>query len=469
MRRTSPISTLSIRSALLTLIGISQSLCAQTINEDIKFSAPDASGGSFFGVSVAMTQDFIAIGAFRDQQSGAVYLFDATTDQFLRKLTPDDISLDDEFGVSVAISGSTVVIGAHKDDDQGTDSGSVYLFNATTGQQLAKLLPDDGEAFDSFGIDIAVHANTILIGSAGDEAGSAYLFDSLSKVQLRKLTPSDPTPSALFGSSVDLSATHAVVGALGARTAGIVTGAAYVFDLSDGSQTQKLSATDGAVGDSFGTAVAIDNDLIAVGAFGHDLIVNSNPDNPLIITDAGAIYLYSAMSGAQLSKLISEDPDPGDALGISIDLNNTTIASGAYADDEFGSDAGAIYTFNSITESQTAKLLTTDAEDNDWVGRSDVAILPENDPDSQTAVKVLAGAIADQDQGLFTGSAYRFSAPRTACPADFNQDTLLDFFDISAFISAFSSADPIADFNNDGAFDFFDLSAFLVAYAAGCP
>ncbi|MGJ8637269.1 MAG: GC-type dockerin domain-anchored protein [Phycisphaerales bacterium] len=457
------------RSAALTLIGISQSLCAQTINEDIKFSAPDASGGSFFGVSVAMTQDYIAIGAFRDQQSGAVYLFDATTDQFLRKLTPDDLALDDEFGVSVAISGSIIVVGAHKDDDLGTDSGSVYLFDATTGQQLAKLLPDDGQAFDSFGIDVAIHANTILIGSAGDEAGSAYLFDSLSKAQLRKLTPSDPTTNALFGSSVDLSATHAVVGALGAQVAGTSTGAAYVFDLSDGSQLHKLAANDGAMGDSFGTAVAIESDLIAVGAFGHDLIISSDPDDPLIITDAGAIYLYRTSTGDQLSKLVSEDPDPGDALGISIDLNANTIASGAYADDEFGSDAGAVYTFNATTESQTAKLLSTDAEDNDWVGRSDVAIMPEDQPESETAVKVLVGAIADQDQGLFTGSAYRFSAPRSACPADFNQDTLLDFFDISAFLSAYSTADPIADFNNDGLFDFFDISAFLVAYAAGCP
>lgn len=448
-------------------LSVCPTLSAQVINENIKFSPPDATNGAFFGVSLAMTQDLVAIGAFRDQQSGAVYLFDANTDQFLRKITPTDLAPDDEFGVSVALSGSTLIVGSHKDDDQGTDSGSVYLFDTNTGQQLAKLLPDDGAAFDSFGIDIATHANMILIGSPGDNAGSAYLFDAQSQIQLRKFTPSDPTPNALFGSSVDLSATRSVIGALGANNSGVSTGAAYVYDLSDGSQLHKLVASDGAVGDSFGTAVAIDNDLIAIGAFGHDPI-DPDSDSQTILTDAGAIYLYNAVTGDQTSKLLSDDPDPGDALGITIDLNNTTIASGAFADDEFGSDAGAVYTFNATTGSQTAKLLTTDAESGDWLGRSDVKIIPESAPESDTAVRVIAGAIADQDKGLFTGAAYRFSAPRSACLADFNQDTLLDFFDISAFLSAFGSTDPSADINNDGSFDFFDISAFLVAYAEGC-
>jgi len=56
-----------------------------------------------------------------------------------------------------------------------------------------------------------------------------------------------------------------------------------------------------------------------------------------------------------------------------------------------------------------------------------------------------------------------------ACPADFTGDGELDFFDISAFLTAFSENDPSADFNEDAAFDFFDISAFLTAFTAGCP
>ena len=55
------------------------------------------------------------------------------------------------------------------------------------------------------------------------------------------------------------------------------------------------------------------------------------------------------------------------------------------------------------------------------------------------------------------------------CPADINGDGVLDFFDISAFLTAFSALDPASDFNGDGQWDFFDISAFLSEFSAGCP
>lgn len=45
----------------------------------------------------------------------------------------------------------------------------------------------------------------------------------------------------------------------------------------------------------------------------------------------------------------------------------------------------------------------------------------------------------------------------------------LDFFDVSAFLTAYNSADPAADFNGDGSFDFFDVSGFLSTFNSGCP
>jgi hypothetical protein len=45
----------------------------------------------------------------------------------------------------------------------------------------------------------------------------------------------------------------------------------------------------------------------------------------------------------------------------------------------------------------------------------------------------------------------------------------LDFFDVSAFLIAYSAQDPAADINGDGMFNFFDVGAFLVAFNGGCP
>lgn len=55
------------------------------------------------------------------------------------------------------------------------------------------------------------------------------------------------------------------------------------------------------------------------------------------------------------------------------------------------------------------------------------------------------------------------------CPADFTGDGNLNFFDVSAFLSAFNSSNPAADFNDDGSYNFFDVSAFLMAFNGGCP
>ncbi len=55
------------------------------------------------------------------------------------------------------------------------------------------------------------------------------------------------------------------------------------------------------------------------------------------------------------------------------------------------------------------------------------------------------------------------------CAADFNGDGILDFFDVSAFLAAFSAMHANADMNGDGVFDFFDVQLFLGVFAAGCP
>lgn len=55
------------------------------------------------------------------------------------------------------------------------------------------------------------------------------------------------------------------------------------------------------------------------------------------------------------------------------------------------------------------------------------------------------------------------------CLADWNGDTVLDFFDVQEFLAAFSAMDPAADIIDDDTFDFFDVQAFLAAFSAGCP
>ena len=76
------------------------------------------------------------------------------------------------------------------------------------------------------------------------------------------------------------------------------------------------------------------------------------------------------------------------------------------------------------------------------------------------------GRLLDGSTGAFLIEGF---VPPAGCAADLNGDGMLNFFDISAFLEAYSRQDPAADFNDDGMFNFFDVSAFLNAFNAGCP
>ena len=126
-----------------------------------KLIAADAAEGAKFGHSVAVDGDTIVIGAPYAGTGGAVYVFRASDGEQLAMLTADDGGADDGFGYSVAIDGDTVVIGARFDDDDGSNSGSVYVFRKSwlsgdTYSQMAKLTASDAAAGDSFGASVAI-------------------------------------------------------------------------------------------------------------------------------------------------------------------------------------------------------------------------------------------------------------------------------------------------------------------------
>ncbi len=77
-------------------------------------------------------------------------------------------------------------------------------------------------------------------------------------------------------------------------------------------------------------------------------------------------------------------------------------------------------------------------------------------------------AISIDDQGNINDRFTITKGPQP-CRVDLDQNDTLNFFDISAFITAFNKNEPVADFNIDGRYNFFDISQFLSLYAKGCP
>ncbi len=187
-----------------------------------KLMASDASTRSGFGVSVAIDEENVIVGAPSDNRIGAAYLFDLATSNELTKLTASDAADSDSFGGSVSISGNLAIIGAALADEDGIDSGAAYIFDISTGEELFKLTASDAAARDRFGFSVAIHGDLAIVGSAlnrhvdGLSLGAAYVFDANTGEELARLTPAG---SGWFGISVALRNNHAFVGASGNNSA----------------------------------------------------------------------------------------------------------------------------------------------------------------------------------------------------------------------------------------------------------
>jgi len=199
----------------------------------------------------------------------------------------------------VAIDGDTIVVGAYGDDHGGFYAGSAYVFRTSDGgatyDQVAKLTASDAAYMDLFGEFVAIDGTTVVVGAYGAGTGGAvYAFrttdDGATYDEVAKLTATDAAVNDKFGTSVAVDGGTIVVGAQGDDDAASGSGSVYVFRTTDGGatygQVAKLTAADAAYADYFGASVAIDGDTTVVGAYGDD-------DGG---TDSGAAYIFSSDS-----------------------------------------------------------------------------------------------------------------------------------------------------------------------------
>jgi len=294
-----------------------------------------------FGYHVAIQGGTVVVGTDQQQygESGSVYIYRTSdggdTYVFVQKLQASDPTHSDggNFGSSVAIDGGTVVVG------RASFGGAVYVFNTTDGgatyDEVAKLTPVDGSSGDGFGGSVAIDGDIIVAGAwgdddGGDRSGSAYVLRTTdggaTYPQVAKLTASDAADGDTFGSTVAIEGNTVV---LGAATKNQYTGAAYVYRSTDGGATYVevaiLTAADGVAGDLFGASVAIKGDTIAIGATqnAHD---TGEPEGE----GPGAVYIFRTIDGGatytQVAKLTVAGGAPHDAFGGAVAMDGVLVA-----------------------------------------------------------------------------------------------------------------------------------------------
>ncbi len=328
----------------------------------------EANQYDYFGTSVGIDGNHILCGAPEEdshgQNAGAAYWYywTGSTYQQIAKKAPDDASEGDVFGSSVAISGKDIIVGAQFDDDNQMYSGSAYLFELGSGVPYQKLTAADAGSYDYFGYSVALDSDYALAGAwaaAGNtnSSGAAYIFNRSGDTwtQQDKLVASDGADDDRFGISVDMEGIYALIGALD-DDFGNYSGSAYVFTRSGSSwsQTEKMTASDGATSDEFGHSVSLSGDRCVIGAW-----KNNN-----VAANAGAAYLFqrSGSDWIEQQKLTASDAAYDDRFGSGVAISGDYVVVGAMYDDDGGSNSGSAYIFhyNGSTWIQEAKITAGD-------------------------------------------------------------------------------------------------------------
>ena len=273
-----------------------------------------------------------------------------------QKLTALDGTDSANFGESVSIFEGDAIVGAWKSDENGSDSGSAYVFvyDGSRWMQQQKLVASDSKSGACFGNAVAIFGNTTVVAAYKDsavasESGAAYVFvrSGDNWTQQQKLVAADGASSDNFGNSVSISGTTIIVGAHMHDENGDNGGAAYIFVRNGTVWTlqQKIMAPDALTPKTstwpgwlnFGMHVSISNDTAIVSASGDN-------DNGI---NSGSVYIFVRSDGVwtQEQKLVASDGASRYAFGVRVHIDGDTVIVGTARDSRYVDDAGSAYIF----------------------------------------------------------------------------------------------------------------------------
>jgi len=336
----------------------------KTMTTVYRIEAPEVGNNMYwkeraFGQSVAFYGDQIIIGEAHPGSGdhGAVYWYNRRTGTMEHAIYSRALSLAGypgirELGASIAVDDDTAVFGVTGAYSNSSiwRNGAALLYDVVN-QQAGEIIhnPNPIGSGDWFGYDIALNGDRLLIGSPNDDryvwptryknAGSVGIYN-LSDTTLDDMQLADEQISegAQFGFQVEWYGDVAVVGARGES-------AIYVSDPDPAVAYRKLEI-DGVSpqpGDWFGHAIAIEGDLMIVGAPGAD-------------NRRGEVYIIDLSTERLVMKLQPSHLQPLDEFGGSVAISGRKIAVGAIGEDTAVENGGAVYLYN-VPEPGTLTLL----------------------------------------------------------------------------------------------------------------
>jgi hypothetical protein len=426
-----------------------------TLFYDLLVESPEAETTDLFGGAVAIDGGIIAVSNNLQGQIltelPTVFGYDASTGEELWRIASPEP--DRGFGVSLDINEHWIAIGTLDSNAAGSNLGAVHVYDRSTRNLARVITPAGGEPNARFGLSLALDQHTLVVGapfesSIGEDYGAAYVFDLSTGEQRAKLLPPEPpTGRMLFGLGVDIDEERIVVGYQGGLTDGMLTGAVAIYDASSLTYLGRVTRQGPGDSGSFGRSVAIEGRRLVVGAPTDDRWDNR----------AGAVYFFDAETQELLHIPEPIKIDPNARLGEAVAIEGNKVIAGARIDAD---SQGSAHVFN-FHSGQPHHILASDIPFTDGLGIS-IAIegtrVVAGAPSAFVAGNDNAGAIhvftisagcatvdiwepiGALDLGDIAGFVTAFLSQDPI--ADCNGNGFFDLFDINIFLAGFNQGCP---------------------------
>ncbi len=341
-----------------------------TWTEQAKLTAPGNANGDEFGASLDLSTDGMTalVGARRDEQfTGSAYVFERRGGTWTArtKLTASDGASSDSFGRAVALSGdgTSALIGSNSDDDDGTNSGSAYVFDLRPPITDAPYVVTLGGASFDEGVGVGVDSlrNAFFVGEFRGTfdfdpgAGVAEITSAQSDVYVASY---DPLGGFRFAFPIGNGfATSETAGGIAVSPAGdfvvtgsqpfgaidfdpdpvgveLRTGRLFVAGYDTDGHFRFAVAPEGPSGaNGAGSAVALDasGDVYVAGQFAGELNFAPGASQPVLLTSAGGTDIFLASydaTGAFRSATRLGGPNNDAAQGVAVDASGLVFITG---------------------------------------------------------------------------------------------------------------------------------------------
>jgi hypothetical protein len=302
-----------------------------------------------FGISLADAGGNLLIGnVYGDvyqASTGTAFLFNARTGQQIRQLVNPSPIAGDLFGRAVGVQGNNLLVGAP--GTAGKPGGAVFEYDGQTGQFLRSISNPAGAVNDRFGWALTAIGDNIIVGTPELRTGTqyngpgrVYVVDGTSGGLVRTINNPHVNPSPSnedsFGQDVAPYGNDILVGALYDDNGGKV----FQVNSQDGSFVRTFDNPDGSLGNGnrpqFGVAIDVLGDYLLVGA---------NQSSASGVNATGAAYLFDLRTGGLVHRFFDPTSQVLGNFGISVALLDDYAIVAAPYDDNEGTN-GSVYVFD---------------------------------------------------------------------------------------------------------------------------